>query len=205
MERYLSRNGKILQRLAVRHAVPAGRREVTVACTSHTYYCYVLTKKCHTNETCTAHSRNGKPLVDLGTDGRIILKWILEKRVWICELDWTSSVQGPVGRTELRKYLWRMRLGKSLAALLADRKFLLWSDVKFMGNTFTLQLLWNNKKRHKWQYYEQRKAINACDKYLCTKNQCSPLRNRGWRMRTKSLALWAVYVTGIYLLNSRGQ
>jgi hypothetical protein len=38
----------------------------------------------------------------------------------------------------------------------------------------------------------------TCEKYLCTKDQCTPLRNRGLRMRT-SLGYQAAYVTSIYL------
>jgi hypothetical protein len=46
---------------------------------------------------------------------------------------------------------------------------------------------------------EQRKATDACEKYLCTKDQCSPLRNRGLHMHTTSLAYRAAYITSIFL------
>jgi hypothetical protein len=79
---------------------------------------------------------------------------------------------------ELSKSLWRMRPGKSRVALLADRKTscLFQFDVNFTGNTLY------HWKTNKWitilRTAEQQKATNTYEKYLCTKDQCSPLRNR---------------------------
>jgi hypothetical protein len=53
-----------------------------------------------------------------------------------------------------------------------------------------------NKKRTA----EQRNATNTCEKYLCTKDQCSLLRNMGIRMRTL-LVNRTAYVTGITQLS----
>lgn len=48
-------------------------------------------------ETMTVQNSKGKcHLRDLGKDGRIILRWVLDSVVWVCELDSSRSGQGPL-------------------------------------------------------------------------------------------------------------
>jgi hypothetical protein len=94
--------------------------------------------------------------------------------------------------------MWRLRAWKSRSALLADRK----KSYSFLfGGCYfiTLELLWSNKTnengtKNSWEA----EATEMYDKYICTKDQCFPLKNSRLRMR-KFVAYWDSYVTGVYL------